>query len=409
MSVDKLNVALHLEGEVFEVGELVSDGRQIHFKYYPAFLDTGLNISPIRLPFQSGVHTGPPIPFSGLHGVFSDSLPEGWGKLLMDRALRTRKLDPFSIGPMDRLSFIGENGLGALAYSPAMKRSTNTFETIDLDRIAEQISEVIEGDSSDVVDRLFQMGGSSGGARPKVYVGYDRALDHINAESDSVRGDEEPWIIKFAASNDFTDIANIEFAYHLMARAAGIEMSECRLFKGKSGQAYFGTRRFDRAETGKLHMHSAAGIMYDDFRHSRMDYGHLMDCAFRLERDVRVYAKVLRLAAFNVFAHNRDDHSRNFSFLMDITGAWRFAPAYDLTFSSTGHGMHSTTIAGEGRNPMREDLTKLASSFTVKSANDILDQVTKAVRRWPEFAEQAGVSESSLREIGETLARSLPR
>jgi serine/threonine-protein kinase HipA len=408
MTVEKLNVAIHIEGATFEVGELVSDGRQIHFKYYPAFLDRGLNISPIRLPFQTGVHTGPPIPFNGLPGVFSDSLPEGWGKLLMDRALRNRDLDPFSVGPMDRLSFIGENGVGALAYTPAMKRSTDEFDTIDLDRIAKQVSEVIKGDSSEVVDMLFQMGGSSGGVRPKVHVGYDRVLDHMSAGSDSVQGDAEPWIIKFAASNDFADIANIEFAYHLMAQTAGVEMSECRLFKGRSGQEYFGTKRFDRTESGKLHMHSAAGIMYDDFRHSRMDYGHLMDCAFKLERDVRVYAKVLRLAAFNVFSHNRDDHSRNFSFLMDITGTWRFAPAYDLTFSSTGHGMHSTTIAGKGRGPVREDLMKLARSFAVKGADDIIDQVIMAVERWPEFAEKAGVSKNSLGEIGEALVRTLP-
>jgi serine/threonine-protein kinase HipA len=153
-----------------------------------------------------------------------------------------------------------------------------------------------------------------------------------------------------------------------MALDAGIEMSESKLFKGKSGQAYFGTKRFDRIANKWLHLHSAAGIMHDNFRLSNLDYGNLMDCAFKLEKDVRAYEKILRLAAFNVFAHNRDDHSKNFAFLMDVHGNWKVAPAYDLTFSSSGHGMHSTMVANESANPTKKHLMELADYFKVKNA-----------------------------------------
>ena len=144
-----------------------------------------------------------------------------------------------------------------------------------------------------------------------------------------------------------------------MAVTAGIEMSECKLFKGKSGQHYFGTKRFDRINNRRIHVHTASGLMHDNFRASTMDYGHLMDYAFLLEKHVKAYEKVFRLAAFNVFAHNLDDHSKNFSFLMNNKGEWQFAPAYDLTYSYSSYGFHSTMVAGESQNPGAKHLMKL--------------------------------------------------
>jgi serine/threonine-protein kinase HipA len=182
-------------------------------------------------------------------------------------------------------------------------------------------------------------------------------------------------------------------------------MSECRLFESKSGNTYFGTKRFDRQGNKRLHLHSAAGIMHDNFRLSTLDYGHLMDCAFQLERDVKAYEKVLRLAAFNVFAHNRDDHSKNFSFLMDASGKWRLAPAYDLTFSYSGHGMHSTMIAGESAKPTRMHLMKLATYFNVKNANTIIEEVQHVVNNWKKYAASYGVKNASKNSIQKVIGR----
>ena len=257
---------------------------------------------------------------------------------------------------------------------------------IELDEIAHATQKVIAGTATEVLDELFKLGGSSGGARPKILVGYNPVNQHlINADKELPMGYEH-WLIKFPSSSDSLGIANIEYAYYKMALDAGIEMSACQLFKGESGKFYFGTKRFDRQGNNRLHLHSAAGMMHDNFRLSALDYGHLMSCAFRLEEDVKAYEKVLRLAAFNVFANNRDDHSKNFSFLMDATGKWRLAPAYDLTFSYSGHGMHSTMVAGESANPTRQHLMKLATHFKIKNANLIIDEVHAVVINWKKYA-----------------------
>ncbi len=200
---------------------------------------------------------------------------------------------------------------------------------IELDEIANATQQTIAGTASEVLGELFRLGGSSGGARPKILVGYNPENQHLIKADKELPLGYKHWLIKFPSSFDSSDIANIEYAYYKMAIDAGIEMSPCQLFKGQSGKVYFGTKRFDRKGNNRLHLHSAAGIMHDNFRLSALDYGHLMDCAFQLEKDVKAYEKVLRLAAFNVFANNRDDHSKNFSFLMDATGSWRLAPAYD--------------------------------------------------------------------------------
>lgn len=152
-------------------------------------------------------------------------------------------------------------------------------------------------------------------------------------------------------------------------------------------------------------MHSAAGMMHDNFRLSNLDYGNVMDCAFLLERDVRAYEKVLRIAAFNVFAHNRDDHSKNISFLMDENGNWKVAPAYDLTFSSSGHGMHSTMVSGESANPTKQQLMELANYFKIKNASAIIDKVQEVIYNWKDYAKQCKVSTDSKNRIQKVIGK----
>ncbi len=397
MVVDRVTVSLDLESEKIEVGELVQNGRQIHFKYYPSFLQYKLNISPIKIPTAEKVYTAEWKPFDGLYGVFNDSLPDGWGRLLLDRSLVAKGLNPRDLTALDRLLYIGNHGMGALTYAPTMEEGyyNNQFR---LDTLADEATAILNGTESALLEELFTIGGSSGGARPKVFVGYNQRNGDIIYGEQSLPEGYEHWIIKFPSSFDRPDIANIEYAYHLMAKQAGIDMTECRLFTSETGRQFFGTRRFDRKGDNRFHVHSASGIMHDDFRYSQLDYGHLMDCAFRLEKHVGAYEKVLRLAAFNVMAHNRDDHSKNFSFLMDRKGKWRFSPAYDLTYSSSGHGQHSTLVNNEGKHPTREHLLGLAKIFSVKKAQDILDQVAEAIGKWEEFAAEAMVSEASYEE-----------
>jgi serine/threonine-protein kinase HipA len=405
--VKKIIASIQFDAEAIEVGELVSDNRLIYFKYYPEFLKRGLDISPIKLKLNTDINKANEQPFDGLFGVFADSLPDGWGKLLLDRALAARGISIANLSPLNRLAIVGSQGMGALVYKPEISIENRDYFKIELDDIAKATKRIIAGTATDVLDEIFRLGGSSGGARPKILVGYNPMTQELMSADKELPPQFEHWLIKFPAFSDSKDIANIEYAYHKMAIDAGIEMSDCQLFEGKSGNTYFGTKRFDRQGNNRLHLHSAAGIMHDNFRLSTLDYGHLMDCAFHLERDVKAYEKVLRLAAFNVFAHNRDDHSKNFSFLMDATGKWRFAPAYDLTFSYSGHGLHSTMIAGESAKPTRTHLMKLATYFNVKNAATLIDEVQNVVNNWKKYAGLYGVKNSSTNSIQKVISSTL--
>jgi len=401
----KLFVSMLLEGNNFEVGELVLSEQKIYFRYNADYLKTGLNLSPIKLPFSADIASVGNQTFDGLFGVFNDSLPDGWGRLLLDRSLSAKGIDITRITPLDRLAYVDSRGMGALVYRPEIMTEKITALVPELDTIADEMSHVLQGSSSEIIEELFFLGGSSGGARPKILASYNPLTDNMTYGEDSVQEGYEEWIIKFPASSDSREIAKIEFAYHKMALLAGIEMSECRLFKGKSGQVYFGTKRFDRVADKHLHAHTASGLMHDNFRMSTMDYGHLMDCAFRLEKHVKAYEKVFRLASFNVYSHNRDDHSKNFSFLMSAKGEWQFAPAYDLTFSYSGYGFHSTMIAGESKNPGRKELMKLATHFGLKNADSIIEEVQEAISHWGAIASKYGIS----REIKSTVQTAMDK
>ena len=401
--IEKIIVSIQFDDEEIELGELISDKKFVYFKYYPSFIKRGLEISPIKLKLNNQVSKANESPFDGLYGVFADSLPDGWGKLLLDRALSAKGVLIGDISPLDRLAYVGSAGMGALIYRPEMPVENLAQFKIELDGIAKATHQIITGAPTDVLDELFKLGGSSGGARPKILVGYNPITKHLMSDEKILPENYSHWIIKFPSSTDSHDIANIEFAYYKMARDAGIEMSESQLFKGESRKVYFGTKRFDRIGHKRLHLHSAAGIMHDNFRASSLDYGHLMDCAFKLEKDVAAYEKILRLAAFNVFANNRDDHSKNFSFLMDAKGKWRLAPAYDLTFSYSSHGMHSTMVAGESANPTIKHLVKLADYFQVKNANAVIDQVQSVVSDWRMYASACEVGRLSTNSIQKAI------
>ena len=397
--INKLFVSLLLEGNRLEVGELVLSDNKIYFRYNTDYLKTGLNLSPIKLPFSGNIVSADKQPFDGLFGIFNDSLPDGWGRLLLDRSLSAKGIDIITITPLDRLAYVGSRGMGALAYRPEIKPEKTPDLVPELDTIAAEMNHILQGASSEIIEELFILGGSSGGARPKIFAAYNQLTDDLIHGVGNIPEGYEEWIIKFPSSSDNREIANIEFAYHKMALLAGIEMSECRLFKGKSGQLYFGTKRFDRIVNKRLHTHTASGLMHDNFRMSTMDYGHLMDCAFRLEKHVKAYEKCFKLAAFNVYSHNRDDHSKNFSFLMNAKGEWQFAPAYDLTFSYSGYGFHSTMIAGESKNPGRKELMKLATHFGLKNAGSIIEEVQEAISQWGAIACEYGITKETSNNI----------
>jgi len=401
--MERVTVKIRFSGAPLEVGELVLRDQKVYFKFFPDFLARDLMLSPLHLNQIIEIQRTGTEFFDGLFGVFADSLPDGWGRLLLDRKLTESGTRLEDVTVLDRLAFVGENGPGALSYHPVKDNLTEEVTTFDLDLIAEASKQVLAGKSSGMLDELIQLGGSSGGARPKIVLGYDPLTDRLQSNTGDLPEGYEHWLIKYSATFDPTDIARTEMAYHEMALASGLEMMPSRLFESKSGGVFFGTKRFDRIGNDRLHLHSAAGLMHDNFRLTNMDYGHVMDAAFRLEKDRTACAKVLRLAAFNVFAHNRDDHSKNISFLMGETGNWWLAPAYDLTFSQSSHGYHSMTVAGESKSPGRAQLLDLAKTFSIKKPAQIIDEVRDAVGRWPEFAKKANVPTATINTIERIL------
>lgn len=326
------------------------------FEYSKEWLNDGFSISPFSLPLEQRVFIPRFEPFEGLYGVFADSLPDGWGRLLVDRLLLKNKINPMEISSMDRLSIVGASGMGALTYEPDY-----TFDTaesvLDLDKIAEECSNILKTDYSDNLDELFKLGGSSGGARPKI-------LTEI---------DGEKWIIKFPSSADKKDIGEQEYNYSICAKKCGIVMEETKLFHSKVCAGYFGTRRFDSiAKDGtakRIHMISASGILETSHRIPNLDYNILMKLTLELTKDFTEIEKLFRIMCFNVFAHNRDDHSKNFSFLYnEEEKRWILAPAYDLTYSFSIGGEHATCINGNGKNPRIKDVLEVAKNIGLKES-----------------------------------------
>ena len=403
--IQKIIVSIDFGNEELPIGELIQEGKSIFFKYYTDFIRSRIEISPFHLTLNDKIYTAPTQPFEGLFGVFYDSLPDGWGRLLLDRTLTAKGILLQDVTPLQRLAYVGAKGMGALTYRPQIETSAQEILQVELDTISKEMNTVLEGATSSIIDELYEMGGSSGGARPKILVGYNPASGHLIHGVDTLPESYEHWLIKFPSSNDRQDIAQIEYAYHKMAVAAGISMASSQLFNSASGDVFFGTKRFDRIGKSRLHLHSAAGMLKDNFRYSTMDYGNLMDATFRLEQDVAGHEKILRIAAFNIFTHNRHDHSKNISYLMDAKGNWQLAPAYDLTYSNSSHGMHSTTIAGESANPTRKHLMELASEFSMKNGAAVLEQVGDVVSQWKSFAKDAGVTKESIELIDKKIQK----
>lgn len=374
--------------EKIPMGRLALKDRKILFEYDAQMIQTKLELSPFMLPLKTGVMSCEDRAFDGLFGVFNDSLPDGWGRLLLDRKLMKMGVLPQNLSPLDRLRYVGNHGMGALVYEPEVETYlSHHYE--DLDLISEETYQFQENDRDTFVDELFSMNGSSTGARPKIMMDI---------------GDEK-WIIKFRSMFDPKDIGPIEYAYHLMAIDANLHVPVARLFPSKIGQGYFGVKRFDRVKNDSTHMHTMSGLLHADHRIPSLDYETIMKATLWLTKDLRECEKQFRAAVFNILSHNRDDHSKNFSFLMNKEGEWSVSPAYDLTFSSGPNGEHCTTVMGEGRNPTQAHILKIAEIVGIKKARalEIINEVKEATLKWSEIASHVGVSAQSTSLIQKSL------
>lgn len=397
----KLEVRLNWGASERRVGTLAEQGRRILFEYHQDFLANPLPISPFKLPPRSGVLEDTGRAFDGLHGVFNDSLPDGWGLLLMDRHFRREGVPQSEITPLDRLAYIHNRGMGALTYHPPSDGPDDDFTTLDLTTLAQQAERIIEGSPEEVLPALELAGGSPGGARPKVLVGVDSQTDHLIAGTSDLPRGYRHYVIKFGIREDGPHIGQIEAAYALMARSAGITMPETRLFETKDGRRHFGVERFDRqGNRDRFHTHTLGGLLHANHRLPSVDYEGFLKTTLALDKDHRHLQQAYRRMAFNVLAHNRDDHVKNFSYLMHPDGTWQLAPAYDLIYSSGINGWHTMDIAGEAQNPTRDHMLKLAETIGMapKDATEAIEQVKDAVGQWSQFAHATGVPKECRRD-----------
>ena len=375
------------------VGTLADDRGHIYFEYDPDYLAKDLNLSPFKLPFESGLFEHKDRQFGPLPGLFDDSLPDGWGLLLMDRYFRSQGINPAEISPLDRLSWLGTRTMGALTYHPGATVETDHDSDFDLHELSRQSADILAGSAVEVLPKLLRAGGSPGGARPKVLIGYHPGTDSVISGEDELPAGYEHWIIKFPGHGDEPDTGATEYAYSLMARRAGIDMPPTRLFETNEGDRFFGVQRFDRHDNRRLHMHTFGNLIQSNFRIPSADYADLLKVTSLLTRNHQEVLRAFRRMVFNVLAHNRDDHVKNFAFLLDdSTGEWTLSPAYDLLRTSGPGGEHTMTLAGEGRDPGEDQFMRLGEQhgMSKREGECVVGEVQEGVNCWDEFAVLAG-------------------
>ena len=328
------------------------------FEYDPAYIMSGESISPFYLPLKPEVFIAKRTPFSGGFGVFDDSLPDGWGSLILDRYLKSKGIVPDKLTILQRLALVGTTGRGALEYKPDFSESISD-EIVNFDCLATEVEKILttDYDGGESLGDLYKRGGSPGGARPKVFVNID--------------GKE--WLVKFKATYDPENIGQIEYQYSFLAKNCGINMPETRLFEGK----YFGVERYDRTRDGKIHTVSAAGLLNADYRIPSLDYLELLKLCHLLTKNMEEVYDLFRLMAFNVAIRNRDDHAKNFSFQL-VNKEWKLSPAYDLLPSEGFNGFHTTSVNNNGEPTINDmmivaekaGLNKQRVSEIIRTIND---------------------------------------
>jgi serine/threonine-protein kinase HipA len=408
------------------------------FQYNPEFTYSGIEVSPIVMPLSSRIYTFPSLPrvsFHGLPGLLADSLPDKFGNALIDAWLATQGRTPASFNPVERLCYTGMRGMGALEFAPASGPRPRRSMRIRIDALVALASDILTHRNairgsftpehrSGALQEILRVGTSAGGARAKAIIAWNPETNEVRSGQMAAPEGFGYWLLKFdgVSGNRDKELEDpkgytvIEYAYSLMARAAGIEMTECRLLE-ENGRRHFMTRRFDRtSDGGKIHMQSLAALAHLDFNAAGAhSYEQAFDAIRRLKLPMHAIEQQFQRMIFNVVARNQDDHVKNIAFLMDQQGEWSLAPAFDLTYAYNPEGRwtrhHQMTINGKQDGFALEDFRACAATAGLKRgrAETILDEVCAAVSRWPECAEQAGVKPSQRDPIRASFRLDFPR
>ncbi len=399
------------------------------FQYSPEFIRSGIQLAPIQMPLRGAYYEFPALSktsFNGLPGLLADSLPDSFGNALIQRWLSTQGRPGQELNPVEKLKYTGLRGMGALEYHPPGATKSKAKE-LEIDKLAELADEILRERSNfsatltgdEDLEQILQIGTSAGGARAKAVVALGD--DEQTIYSGQVKGPEGStyWLMKFDGVENAADghsiknpagYGKIEYAYSLMAKDAGIDMTECRLFI-QEDRSHFMTKRFDRTdEYQKLHVQSFGAMMHFDFNEPN---AYSYEQAFGLNRTLRLGApaneELFRRAVFNIVAMNCDDHVKNISYIMDRKGVWKLAPAFDMTYSydptSTWVRQHQMALNNKRTNFVLEDLIAGAENASIRPsrAQEIVDEVQASVRRWMDFSEAAGVESERAGKLQDTF------
>ncbi|MDP5055757.1 MAG: type II toxin-antitoxin system HipA family toxin [Marinomonas hwangdonensis] len=400
-------------GERIDVGVLAQNQQGVFFQYKADYLQQFGNLSPITLKPNTDLQRAPKAPHHGIHGVFGDSLPDGWGLLLQDRVFRQHDILSAQITAMDRLAFVGDSAMGALSFSPESDFKQYDDSNTDIHMLGLEAQSLFDGQTEAVLAALVAAG-SSGGARPKaqVYLDPDQPT-HWRTQAQS---NDEAWLVKFTSKNLALghEEGLCEAAYLSLAAKAGLQPQEWKLIEApeKSGASHWlALKRFDRVlnkqgALGRLHMHSACGLLDADFREPSLDYEDLIKLSRHLCKSPAMGQMQFRRAMFNLFACNQDDHSKNWAFLQDDKGAWQPAPFYDVTFSPHPFGEQATSFMGYGKKPPLKAIQKLATTASFANwhqAQQAIEEIVDSLSGFRDVALFLGVKPDTVRLIEKQL------
>ncbi|MFN9525557.1 MAG: type II toxin-antitoxin system HipA family toxin [Pseudomonadaceae bacterium] len=396
-------------GEHWRWGSLVSStaitGRPlIAFEYSDEALDRGLELSVLHLPLKGPrLRKDFPEHQLWLPGPVYDSLPDGWGMLLMNRLFKRRGLDAARIGPLERLAYIGPHAMGAMSFEPVAPGMSASPEEIPLAQLAAEVQEVLAGEGGEFLQQLLLMGGSPHGARPKALLYRDPGSGRFTTAAEPGL---EAWLIKFPVAGEHAEVCAIEAVYAQCLRACAIDTADTEHFQLPNGQAAFATRRFDRQRGMRVPMQSLAAFTGANFREpGALDYTNFLRATQFCCNDVREKARAFERVVFNVAFNNRDDHPKNFAYLMSPSGQWTLAPAYDVTFCEGPNGYHQMDVMGEALRIGRAHLLKLGVEEAELSARDAADSIERICQVASDFTARArhqfptGITRDTLRTI----------
>ena len=381
-----------------------SDGR-IFFEYTQEWRSGQLELSPVYLPNSThGSVTTPTPDFGQLFGLFADSLPDWWGQQMMKRFFQDKGIPWTSVGVLQKLACAGGHAMGAIGYQPPM--TTGDFRdelTVEVADLVNNATSFLHGRTEKILPGLMRSGLSPGGAQPKVLLGFNKDFSRTMAGGGDLPDGFERWLLKFDLDTDYQH-GKEEYAFSLMARGAGINMAETHLLECDSGMFHFLSKRFDRPGETRRHIHTYSGLSHTAIREG-LEYGQLMDLARVLTGSELCVEEIFRRACFNVLAGNDDDHAKNHAFLMEPDGQWTLSPAYDLTSTTNplASGMRAASVNGKCVDVGRSDLKQLGESQSVRKIDDIIDQVLDSIKRWPEWAQSASLSDYRVDQVADEM------